>query len=204
LTSPYCLHCGSSLEPDMVFCPSCGQNTAAPAGVAGTAQGPWAPPMGPGPGYPPTMGMSPYPVMFRPYRNPLQSASVSAGVLMLIAGIFGLIFGTMLLVYDAFDQMNYEDGGSTSVLRPVPFFLAAVYLFGFVLSIVGCYGCFRLMRFEFALLAPLVLMIAYFLGLLYEPFILFVTVEILILSIISLALVAYARPVFANPLGART
>ncbi len=120
---------------------------------------------------------------------------------MLIAGIFGLIFGTLILAYEAFDEeIDPWTDTTTTVLRPIPFILAIVYLVGFVLSIVGCYGCFRLMRLEYAMLAPILLMIAYFMALLYESWLLVITLEILILSLVSLILLAYARSAFSVPM----
>lgn len=168
--------------------------------MQGTASGPWAPPAGQWPASPGPMPMMQYPVAFRPPRNPIQSASTAAGVLMLIAGIFGLIFGTMTLTYDAFDEVRLEDDVFTTVLQPIPFLLAIVYLAGFVLSIIGCYGCFRLMRLEYAMLAPILLLIAYFMALLHEPYFLIFTLQIFILSLISLILLAYARSAFSAPM----
>ena len=55
---------------------------------------------------------------------------------------------------------------------------------------------FRTSRFVLALVGPVSLLVAYFSSILYEPEILVLMVHIMIMSIISLGLLSYARPGF--------
>jgi hypothetical protein len=188
LTAPSCPTCGASLEPDMAFCPECGHSLR---GVA-PAMAPPGQPMGPSGIALPAYAWSPH---MRPLRNPRQTASVAAGVMTLVAGIFALVWGVVILTFDGLERA-WE--GSDWEIVPIPFTVGVFYISGFAISLAGAYVSFRLMRFPLALAAPLLLVIDYFLSILYEPFVLFVFVEMLLLSIIALALLLWARPAYGG------
>ncbi|NIP34629.1 MAG: zinc-ribbon domain-containing protein [Thermoplasmata archaeon] len=177
MTDGPCASCGAELEVDASFCANCG--TA--IGAAGT--------MAP----PPTMPTA----YMRPPRNPRQTASYAAGAMILVSGVFGLIFGNMVLYWDAWDtQWDWETEEDITVINMGAFFSGAMFVSAFAVSLVSTYCALRLTRYQLAVAGPVMLLVAYFGTLAYEPFLMVITVYILILSVVSLALLYYAIPVY--------
>jgi hypothetical protein len=126
-------------------------------------------------------------------------ASFAAGTMVLISGIFALIFGNIIIDQDVFttdwDPITDEE---LNVVDPGAFFAGAMFIAGFTLSLVSTYCSYRLTRYELAMLGPLTLIVAYFSLLAYEPFVMLLTVHILVMSIVSLGLLYYAIPIYAG------
>ncbi len=177
MTDRRCTSCGAGLEVDASFCANCGT----PIEAAGT--------MAP----PPTVPSA----YMRPPRNPRQTASYAAGVMVLVSGVFGLIFGNMILYWDALDtQWDWETEEDVTVINTGAFFSGVMFVTAFAVSLVSTYCSFRLTKYQLAVAGPVMLLVAYFGTLAYEPFLMVVTVYILVLSVVSLALLYYAIPVY--------
>jgi hypothetical protein len=119
--------------------------------------------------------------------------------MVLVAGIFALMFGNLILYWDAWETgWDIEADEEVSYIDPGAFFAGVVFLFAFLMSMVSAYCSLRLLRYELAVAGPVALLISYFGTLVYESFMLVISVHILILSIVSLALLYYAIPIFAG------
>ena len=126
-------------------------------------------------------------------------ASYAAGVMVLVSGIFALIFGNMILYWDAWDTgWDIVAGEEVTFLNPGAFFAGMMFLVAFLTALASCYCALRLIRYEIAVAGPVTLLIAYFSTLAYESFMLVISVQILILSIVSLGLLYYAIPIYAG------
>ena len=195
-----CARCGTELEGDMAFCPGCGLPRNAEQPVGPPPSSPWASPgmPGPMPSMAPPAEQGAPPPYYRPPRNPRQTSSYAAGVLMLLGGIFAFIFGTIILVMDAFQEEWIDFDTSQTVLVPEAFFPGLILVIGFALSMAGAYASFRLIRFEVAVAAPVVLIAGYLVIYVYEPFVMFLMCETIVMAVISLSLVLHARPVYTQ------
>jgi hypothetical protein len=189
----FCSNCGATLEPEAGFCTDCGTAVGDVMATAPPALAMTAPP-----GMAPMPGAMP-PIYLRPPRNPRQMASYAAGVMVLVSGMFALIFGNSILYYDAWvSEWDWETDTETNFIAPGPFFSGLMFLIAFGFSLASTYSAFRLMRYELAVAGPITLLISYFSTLAYESFMLIIGVHILILSIVSLALLYYAIPIYAG------
>jgi hypothetical protein len=122
---------------------------------------------------------------------------------MLIGGIFAFIFGTIILVMDAFQESWIDVNRSETVLVPEAFISGLILVIGFALSMAGAYAAFRLIRFEVTIAGPGVLIAGFFIVYIYEPFVMLLLAETFVMAVISLTLLLHARPVFtqiASPL----
>ncbi len=188
-----CTFCGSPVEPNDAFCSGCGRSLVGEAGTPSHAVPPPA-----GPATAPAQGTMP-PIYFNLPRNPRQMASYAAGVMVIISGIFALIFGNMTLYWDGtFTDFDPDSGEEFTAIDIGPFFAGMMLLAGFGMSLVCTYCAFRLIRYELAVAGPVTLMISYFSMLAYESFMLVIGVHILILSVVSLALIYYAIPIYSG------
>jgi hypothetical protein len=139
------------------------------------------------------------PIYLKPPRNPRQLASYSAAVMVMVCGIFALIFGNTILYHDAWvSEWDWQTDTETTFIDSGPFFAGVMFLLAFAVSMMSTYSAFRLQRYELAVAGPIMLLVSYFSTLAYESFMLIVSVHILILSIISLALLYYAIPIYAG------
>ena len=141
-------------------------------------------------------------LFMRPPRNPRQNAALVAGVLILVSGLFGLIFGNLILYNDLrtteWDEWSDEETTyiNTSALVSGVSFLAA-----FAFSLVSTYLCFRQQRFMVALAGPIVLVVAYLTLTMYLPILLFAMAHVLVLSVIAIGLLLFALPIFFHGRG---
>jgi hypothetical protein len=184
----------------MAFCPGCGLPREATHPVGPAPVSPWTPPGVPGPvpslTPPPERGAPP--AYYRPPQNPRQTASYAAGVMMLLGGIFAFVFGTVILVMDAFTENWIDVNRSETVLVPEAFVPGLVLVVGFALSMAGAYAAFRLVRYELTMAGPAVLIAGFLIVYIYEPIVMLLLAETLVLATVSLALLLHARPVFAR------
>ena len=189
----FCTSCGSALEPNARFCANCG---------GALVDGDIRPPPTPVPAATPAGAQIPVPLPPRylnPPRNPRLLASDAAGVVVLVSGIFALIFGNMVLYWDAWDTgWDIVADEEVTFLNTGAFFAGMMFLVAFLTSVASCYCALRLIRYEIAVAGPVTLLIAYFSTLAYESFMLVISVQILILSIVSLGLLYYAIPIYAG------
>lgn len=192
MTDSFCTTCGTAREPDSSFCANCGQRfDGAPApGASG------APAAGPAHGAPPPLPMGP--VYFRPPRNPRQSASTAVAIMVTVSGIFALIYGN-LTIQDAWEtRWDWTTGQETTVVDLGTFMSGTLFILAFAVALPSAYCALRLVRYQVAVAGPVTLLVGYFATLAYEPFMLVLAVEILILSIVSLGLLYYAIPVYSG------
>jgi hypothetical protein len=139
------------------------------------------------------------PAYLRPPRNPRQNASYAVAAMVLISGMFALVFGNMILYWDAWDtQWDGEEGRSVTVIDPGALFTGIAFVTSFGVSLVSAYCALRLFRYQLAVAGPVALLVAYFSALAYESFMLIIAVHVLILSVVSLALLYYAIPIYAG------
>jgi hypothetical protein len=115
---------------------------------------------------------------------------------MLIGGIFAFIFGTVILVMEAFQEEWIGVNQSETVLVPVAFISGLFLVIGFAFSMAGAYASFRLIRFEVTMTGPAMLIIGFIIVSIYEPFVMFLLSETIVMAIVSLVLLIHARPVF--------
>ena len=126
-------------------------------------------------------------------------ASFAAGVMVLVSGMFALIFGNMVLYWDAWETgWDKEADEEVTFLDPGAFFAGMMFLVAFLTSLASCYCALRLIRYEIAVAGPVTLLISYFSTLAYEAFMLVISVQILMMSIVSLGLLYYAIPIYAG------
>ncbi|MHC4779938.1 MAG: hypothetical protein ACYTFG_15305 [Planctomycetota bacterium] len=119
--------------------------------------------------------------------------------MILISGMFALMFGNLTLYWDAWDsEWDFETDQETRVLNTGPFFSGLIFLIAFIVSMMSAYCALRLIRYEVAVAGPVTLLIGYFATMMYEWFMLVVSVEILILSVVSLGLLYYAIPIYSG------
>jgi hypothetical protein len=143
--------------------------------------------------------------MMRPPRNPRQMASYAAGVMVLIAGIFGLMLGNMILFWDTWEMAwDAQTEQEVTVVDGGALFAGIAYVAGFVVSVISTYFAFRLTRYQLAVAGPVALLVAYFSTLAYESMMLLLGAEVLVLSVISLGLLYYAIPIFEGRITAPT
>jgi hypothetical protein len=185
-----CTSCGSVMDEDMAFCPTCGtakgeiSKTMPIIPLASLPPSPVAEAELDGPAY----AVPPY---HRPHRNPRQMASTAAGVMIIIAGIFSLIFGWLVLEFEVL-WWGWEQVDTYALISSVAYILA------FIMSLVAGYCAFRLINFPQTIIGGGSLILAFFLVALVEPFIMLPTIEILILASVSLFLLVFARPVYVQ------
>ena len=150
----------------------------------------------PPPGYP-----QPYPGPFYPKlpRNPLQNAAIAAGVMILIAGLFCLVFSSLILYWDGFNVgFDPDSGDDIRIINPGAFIAGFLLGIGFGLAVISAYACLRQVQFWLSLAGPAVMMAAYLSLIFYEPFFLAVLALIFILSIISVFLIWHSMPIFGR------
>jgi hypothetical protein len=136
-------------------------------------------------------------MMVRPPRNPRQTASFAAGVMVLISGIFGLVYGNQILFWDTFStEWDLPTDQEVTLVNTGALFAGIAYVTGFALSVVSGYCALRLTRYQLAVAGPVALIVAYFSSLAYEPWLLVVGVEVLVLCVVSLGLLYYAIPIY--------
>jgi hypothetical protein len=139
------------------------------------------------------------PIYLRPPKNPRQSASYAVAVMVLVCGMFALLYGNTILYHDAWESdWDWQTDTETTFIDTGPFFAGIMFLVAFAFSLVSAYCALRLIRYDLALAGPIALLVSYFSTLAYESFMLIVGVHILILSIVSLALLYYAIPIYAG------
>ena len=148
----------------------------------------------PPPGYVPPYAGPFYP---RPPRNPRQNAAIAAGVLILIAGLFSLIFSNMILYWEGFG-LDFDPGSGDEIRTIItgPFIVGLLFGIGFGMAVISAYACIRQVQFRLALVGPITMMAAYLSLISFDPFSMLFTVYIFILSIISVFLIWYSRPIF--------
>ncbi|UCC93403.1 MAG: zinc ribbon domain-containing protein [Thermoplasmata archaeon] len=191
MTDAFCSNCGTPSEPEAGFCANCGS----------PVEGSPHPPPGAGATMPPA-GVTPVPgpmppILLRPPRNPRQTASYAAAVMVMVSGLFALVFGNYILYYDAWvTDWDWQTDTETTFIDLGPFFAGVMFMVAFAMSLLSCYCSLRLMRYELAVAGPIALLISYFSTLAYESFMLIVSVHILILAVVSLALLYYAIPIY--------
>jgi hypothetical protein len=135
--------------------------------------------------------------MMRPPRNPRQTASYAAGVMVLVAGIFGLMLGNMILYWDTWDMAwDAGTGRDVTVVNVGALVAGIAYVAAFVVSVVSAYSALRLSMYQLAVAGPVALLVAYFSTLAYESMMLLLGAEVLVLSVIALGLLYYAIPIF--------
>ena len=179
-----CAFCGIPLEPDARFCAGCGR----PVHTVDATEG-----AGPAP-----LARMP-PVYLKPPRNPRQTASYAAGVMVLVSGVFALMFGNLILFWDAWDTVWMEEAGvmvSESVINAGALFPGVLYITAFAVCLGSAYCSFRLTRYQVAVAGPVMLLVGYFSTLAYELWMLIVAVHVLIMAVASLALLYYAIPIY--------
>lgn len=138
-------------------------------------------------------------LQLRPPRNPRETASIAAAVMVLVAGMFALIFGNVILYYDAFSTgFDPDSGNEFTAISTGPFVSGVLYLTAFAMSLVGAYCALRLVRYELAVAGPVTLLVAFFGSVLDNVWILLASAHILVLSIVALSLVYYAIPIFSG------
>ena len=185
MTGGVCTSCGTPLEADAGFCANCG------TAVGGTGGAPHQAPAGP-----PACQPMP-PVLMRPPRNPRQTASFAAAVMVAVAGIFCLLFGNVILYWDALDTFwDAQLERDVTVVETGAMFSGILFVAAFAVSLVSAYCAFRLTRHQLAVAGPVMLMVAYFGALAYEAYVLIATVYIFILAVVSLVLLYYAIPIY--------
>jgi hypothetical protein len=141
--------------------------------------------------------------MMRPPRNARQTASYAAGVMVLVAGIFGLMLGNMILFWDTWGMAwDAQTGQEVTVVDAGALFAGIAYVAGFVVSVISAYFALRLTRYQLAVAGPVALLVAYFSTLAYESIMLILGVEVLVLSVIALGLLYYAIPIFEGRVSA--
>jgi len=139
------------------------------------------------------------PLQLKPPRNPRETASIAAAVMVLVAGMFALVFGNLILYYDAtFTDFDPGSGDEFTAISTGPFVSGVLYLTAFAMSMVGAYCALRLVRYELAVAGPVTLLVAFFGSVLDDFWILLASAHILVLSIVSLSLVYYAIPIFSG------
>ncbi len=137
----FCSSCGSPLETDMSYCPSCGtgigiENPSAPvqAGYPTASYSPAPMPyQQPYPAYP-----YPYPYAYRPPVTAKRAATIAAGILVLIDGCLALLLGLVLL-------FGFDSG------------IAVVLIIGFGLSIAASVSAFTCSNLWLTIVGPIVL-----------------------------------------------
>ena len=148
----------------------------------------------PPPGYVPPYAGPFYP---RPPRNPRQNAAIAAGAMILIAGLFCLVFSNIILWEGGFDrEWDPDTGDEIRTIDTGPVTVGLLLGIGFGVAVISAYACLRQVRFRLALIGPIVMMGAYISLIFYEPIVMVLTAYIFILSIISVFLIWYSRPIF--------
>jgi len=146
------------------------------------------------PGHPPPYAGPFYP---RLPRNPRQTAAIAAGVMILIAGLFCLVFSNVILYMDGFDEgWDPDSGDDIRIIDTGPFTAGLLLGIGFGMAVISAYACLRQVRFWLALVGPAVMMAAYLSLIFYEPVFLAILAHIFILSIISVFLIWHSMPIF--------
>lgn len=119
--------------------------------------------------------------------------------MVLVAGMFSLLFGNIILYYDAtFTDRDPGTGEAFTAISTGPFLSGVLFLAAFAVSVVGAYCALRLVRYELAVAAPVMLLVASFGSVLDDLVILLASAHILVLSIVSLSLLYYAIPVYSG------
>ncbi|MCK4301102.1 MAG: hypothetical protein KAX80_16300 [Planctomycetes bacterium] len=148
----------------------------------------------PPPGYVPSYAGPFYP---RPPRNPRQIAATAAGVMILIAGLFCLVFSNLILYIDGFDEgWDPDSGDDIRIIDTGPFTAGLLLGIGFGMAVISAYACLRQVRFWLALVGPAVMMAAYLSVIFYDPVFLALEAHIFVLSIISVFLIWHSMPIF--------
>ena len=148
----------------------------------------------PPPGYVPTYAGPFYP---RPPRNPRQTAAIAAGAMILIAGLFCLVFSDIILFVDGFGvDFDPDSDDEIRTINTGPFIVGLLLGIGFGLAVISAYACLRQVQFRLALVGPVTMMAAYISLIFYEPFVMVLTAYIFILSIISVFLIWFSMPLF--------
>lgn len=153
----------------------------------------------PPPGYVPPYGGHYYP---RPPRNPRQTAAIAAGAMILIAGLFCLVFSNIILYWDGFIvDFDPDSGDEIRIINTGPFTAGLLLGIGFGVAVISAYACLRQVQFRLALVGPVTMMVAYISLIFYEPIVMVFMAYIFILSIISIFLIWYSRPIFEGSAG---
>jgi hypothetical protein len=119
--------------------------------------------------------------------------------MVLVSGMFALVFGNMILYWDAWDtDWDWERDREVTVIVPGALFAGVAFVSSFGVAMVSAYCAVRLVRYQLAVAGPVALLVAYFSAFAYETFMLVISVHILILSVVSLALLYYAIPIYAG------
>ncbi len=148
----------------------------------------------PPPGYFPPYAGPFYP---RPPRNPRQNAAIAAGAMILIAGLFCLVFSDVILYWGGFGlDFDPDSGDEIRTINTGPFTVGLLLGIGFGLAVISAYACLRQIQFRLALVGPVTMMVAYISLIFYEPFVMVLTAYIFILSIISVFLIWFSMPIF--------
>jgi magnesium-transporting ATPase (P-type) len=153
----------------------------------------------PPPGYVPPYAGPFYP---RPPRNPRQNAAIAAGTMILIAGLFCLVFSDVILYWEGFGlDFDPDSGDEVRTINTIPFTVGLLLGIGFGLAVISAYACLRQIQFRLALVGPVTMIAAYISLIFYEPFVLVIMAYIFILSIISVFLIWYSKPIFDTSTG---
>ena len=147
---------------------------------------------------PPQGYVPPYagPFYPRPPRNPRQTATTAAGVLILIAGFFCLVFSNIILYLDGYGLGWNETDEQIRVIDTGPYIAGHLLGIGFVMAVISAYACLRHVQFRLALVGPVAMMVAYLSLIFYDPFVMVFSAYIFILSIVSVFLIWYSMPIF--------
>ncbi|NOQ53158.1 MAG: hypothetical protein GQ558_00980 [Thermoplasmata archaeon] len=153
----------------------------------------------PPPGYVPPYAGPFYP---RPPRNPRQNAAIAAGAMILISGLFCLVFSNTILYWEGFG-LDWDTGpdGEVRTIDTGPFIAGLLLGIGFGMAVISAYACLRQVQFRLALVGPVTMMAAYLSLMFYEPFVMVIMAYIFILSIISVFLIWYSMPIFDTSAG---
>jgi hypothetical protein len=117
--------------------------------------------------------------------------------MVLLAGVFGLLFGNIILFFDTWEtDWDAVTGQGVTVVNAGALFAGVAYLAGFAVSVVSAYCAFRLTRYQLAVAGPVALLVAYFSTLAYESMLLVFGAEVLGLSVIALGLLYFAIPIY--------
>lgn len=169
-----CVHCGNDLEMGMNFCPYCGGTQQAPTTY------PWVQPQYQGPqnqlppymaGAPYPMAPMPYPMFYNPGPSGGRMAAAAGSILGLIDGILALLLAIIL-----FFDLDFT-------------VFALLLIAGFIMSMVTVIAVFRHWRPPYAVIGPLILVLAGLTFMFMGWWLFFIGLIGFILAIISLALV---------------